>query len=323
MILSIIIPVYNAEKYLRKCLKIIFQQYLPASDYEVIVINDGSIDESKNIILDFQNNHRNLIVVNQANNGVSTARNVGLAIAKGNYITFVDSDDEIESNSLKSIIEKLKIDNLDILYPRIDTYSDNDHRLGSISFNGNYDEIKRGVFQERRTFPATFYRKELLKNIRFNPLISLGEDTVFNAKVQAIAHRVSFANIPYYKYTVRENSLSKLGQSDKAFAGFMKAIIEIHTFQQNEFKEIADAKPYFDKVYEIFVTRIIELNIIPKWKEDNYKELVNLLKTLNLLYILNLFPSKYPYVNSSFLFFKTYKKYLELKSKIYNLIHRA
>ena len=323
MRLSIIIPIHNSEKYLSSCLQCVFQQDLHLCDYEVIVINDGSVDKSKNIILRFQNEHRNLLFVDQDNKGVSAARNAGLDIAKGEYITFVDSDDEIESNSLKTIIEKLKIDNLDILYPRIDTYSDNNHRLGSISFDGNYDEIKRGVSQERRTFPATFYRRELLKNIRFNPEISLGEDTVFNAKVQAIANRVSFANIPYYKYTVRENSLSKQGQSDQAFASFVNAIFEIHTFQQNEFKEIAEAKPYFDKVYEIFVTRIIELNIIPKWKEHNYKELINLLKTLNLLYILNLFPSKYPYINSSFLFFKTYQKYLELKSKIYNLIHRA
>ena len=323
MKLSIIIPVYNSEKFLAGCFESVFQQNLLEAEYEIIVVNDGSTDGSENIILDFKSKNSNLVFINQVNKGVSTARNLGLDIAKGEFITFIDSDDEIERNSLKTIIEKLENDDLDIFYPKIDTYSKNGHRLGTVAFEGKCNEIKRGVLQERRTFPPTFYRKELLKNIRFNPEIALGEDTVFNTKAQAIAQRVCYADIAYYRYTSRENSLSKQGQSEKAFGGFLKAIREIHAYQQNDFKEIQGAKKYFDKVYIIFVTRIIELNIMPDWNKDNYEQLVIVLKDLHLIYILDLFATKYPYVNTYFLFFKGYQKYLKLKSKIYNLIHSA
>lgn len=323
MKLSIIIPVYNAEVFLERCLSSVFNQDLVASIYEVIVINDGSKDRSKEIILDFQSKHPNLVFIDQENQGVSAARNAGLDVAKGEYITFVDSDDEIHENTFQYIISVLENEDLDILYPKIDTYSENGKFIETMNFYETYNEIRKGIHQERRTFPPTFYRKKLLNNISFNNSISFGEDTVFNAKAQAFANRVSFVETPYYKYTVRANSLSKQGGSEAVFRGILKAIEELRDFQMINFKDSEEAKMYFDKVYGIFVMRIIELHLLPSLKNEYYKELLVMLKDKNLKYILDTFNSKYPYVSKSFHKFKLYQQYLALKSKVYKIVYRA
>ena len=102
MMLSIILPVYNAEKYLEKCLKSILDQSF--SDFEVILINDGSSDSSQNICETFANKDKRIVYINQINQGVAMARNVGLKTAKGTYIGFVDADDAIEVDMYKNLI---------------------------------------------------------------------------------------------------------------------------------------------------------------------------------------------------------------------------
>ena len=93
MLLSIIIPVYNAEQYLQKCLESVFNQNLSPQDYEILCINDGSTDASLSILNKFQEENTNVKVVSTENKGPAHARNRGLNSAKGNYITFLDSDD--------------------------------------------------------------------------------------------------------------------------------------------------------------------------------------------------------------------------------------
>ncbi|MBB5333547.1 glycosyltransferase [Chryseobacterium koreense] len=323
MKLSIIIPVYNAEKHLANCLQSVCHQDLPKHNYEVIVINDGSTDLSSEIILQFQQRYGNIVFIDQENKGVSAARNAGLSTAQGEYITFVDADDEIENNSLKQIVELLVNEDLDVFYPKIDTYSENGERLNSINVGEKYDEVKSGILQQRRTFTPTFYRKELIGTIRFNENISFGEDTVFNSQVQSLADRVMFSDIPYYKYTVLQNSLSKQGESEKVFRGFLNAIREVRNFQQENFQENPDAKVYFDKVYEIFVTRILELNVMPKWNRTFYIDLISLLKEKKLLHILIMLSEKYPYVDTSFRKFKVYQKFLAFKLQIHGQIYSA
>ena len=98
--LSIIVPVYNVEKYIRPCIESIFKQGLDDEDFEVIIVNDGSTDKSMDMIADIIPLHRNITVINQENKSLSVARNNGLAIAKGEYIIMPDSDDLLIENSL-------------------------------------------------------------------------------------------------------------------------------------------------------------------------------------------------------------------------------
>ena len=103
--LSIIVPVYNVEKYIRPCIESIFNQGLDEECFEVIIINDGTKDRSMEIIADIISQHNNITVVNQENQGLSVVRNNGIALAKGEYILMPDSDDLLIENSVPKLLE--------------------------------------------------------------------------------------------------------------------------------------------------------------------------------------------------------------------------
>lgn len=105
MDLSIIVPIYNVEKYVRTCIESIFRQGLEEKRFEVILVNDGTKDRSMEMIADIISQHDNIIVINQENQGLSVARNNGMAQAKGEYILMPDSDDLFPDNSIKPILE--------------------------------------------------------------------------------------------------------------------------------------------------------------------------------------------------------------------------
>lgn len=104
--LSIIIPVYQVENYIRACLESIYRQGMKEDSFEVIVVNDGTKDRSMEVIQDIIKKHSNITVINQENQGLSMARNNGMAKAKGEYILMPDSDDLLIENSLKPLLEK-------------------------------------------------------------------------------------------------------------------------------------------------------------------------------------------------------------------------
>ena len=104
--LSIIVPVYNVEKYIRPCIESIFKQGLDEESFEVIIVNDGTPDRSMEMIADIISQHNNITVINQENQGLSVVRNNGIAAAKGDYILMPDSDDLLIENSIKPLLEK-------------------------------------------------------------------------------------------------------------------------------------------------------------------------------------------------------------------------
>ena len=113
--LSIIVPVYNVEEYIRPCIESIFRQGLDDSDFEVIIVNDGTEDRSMEVIADIIGNHDNVTVINQENQGLSGARNNGIAAAKGDYILMPDSDDLLIENSVPSLLKLALETNADIV----------------------------------------------------------------------------------------------------------------------------------------------------------------------------------------------------------------
>ena len=108
MKLSVIIPLYNSGHFLSRCIGSLLNQDIDINDYEVLIINDGSTDNSLDIALEFANNHSNVFVHNKANGGVGSARNKGISLAKGEYIYFIDPDDYLAANVLHTIISEAK-----------------------------------------------------------------------------------------------------------------------------------------------------------------------------------------------------------------------
>lgn len=177
--ISVIIPIYNSEKTINKCLDSILKQSY--QDFELVLVNDGSSDHSEDICMEYVQNYPEKIrYFSKANGGVSSARNIGLDNAHGEYICFVDSDDYIETNYLEILLKSLKEYNADISMCNIcrnkNTDSnlflkDNDTIIYAIMSN-IYGQTNRGPY-------CKLYKKSIIGNLRFNKNIYLGEDTLF------------------------------------------------------------------------------------------------------------------------------------------------
>jgi glycosyltransferase involved in cell wall biosynthesis len=317
MRLSIIIPVYNAEKYLDNCLDSVFKQQLNPTNYEVIAINDGSKDNSLSILKEYQKVYSNLVVLTQENKGEAETRNRAIALAKGTYIGFVDSDDEIEPNTLKQILERAENDQLDILYLNMSLYDEKGNFIYDIPNVGNDNEIKSGFDHPNRTYCATLYLKETIGEVVYDKEIMIGLDTVFNAMVQTKAKRCSSISIPYYKYFQREDSTSDKGKTERGFNGFKNAIETLAQFQKTNFPNSnAVHKEYFDRVITVFITRILDHNVLPNLNKQRFRQLKNTLNALELNYLLDILTDKYRFINKSDWQFFSLQKILRLKHKL-------
>lgn len=181
MKLSIIVPVYNVEKYIRPCFESIFKQGLDDDDFEVIIVNDGSTDRSMDMIADIIIQHKNITVINQENLSLSVARNNGIAIAKGEYILMPDSDDLLIENSLAPLLEKALETKVDLLVANFLTMTDDEieHTNTSTLQQPTYEfTMKTGrelFLQDMNPYHCyvwrTLYRREFItsNNISFYP----------------------------------------------------------------------------------------------------------------------------------------------------------
>ena len=115
LFLSIIVPVYNVERFIRQCIDSLIEQNLSVNEYEIVIIDDGSPDGCGEICDSYAVRYQNIRVIHQNNMGLGAARNIGIEEAKGDYIPFVDSDDFLVPNVLRELINQTKKQNLDIL----------------------------------------------------------------------------------------------------------------------------------------------------------------------------------------------------------------
>ena len=142
-LLSVIIPVYNVEEYISDCLKSIYAQGLEDDVFEVILVNDGTPDNSIGIVEDIIHHHHNIIVINQANQGVSNARNTGFAKATGEYVYFVDPDDILNDNSLSVLVAHLKGSLIDILMADYIRFNDGEMSEDAIHTAQDYHAVEK------------------------------------------------------------------------------------------------------------------------------------------------------------------------------------
>ncbi len=285
MKLSIIIPVYDSEKYLKQCLESVLGQDLDSSEYEVIVINDGSTDMSRNIILDFQNKNSNMVFIDQENQGVSAARNAGIDLAKGEYITFVDSDDLLFPNALKNSWHYAKENSLDLLYTRMHYIDVAGNITGEFKMDSDKVEILDGYHHQRRGYIVGLYRKKSLADLRFNTKVPVSEDALFNLLFHAKLSRISYFPGPFYKYRHTPTSAlnSDISKSEKAFEGYLTIIATIHEYIDTHKNSLTPEQiAYFNRPYFITVRMAVESNIIPLRSKENFMRLKRLLEKLDL-----------------------------------------
>ncbi len=239
--LSIIIPMYNVEQYIIQCLSSLYNQSISISDYEIIVIDDGSTDSSYNIAKEFSKDHTNLEIYRFKNAGLSEARNRGLKHAKGEYIFFIDSDDYIANNILHKLIECVINYSLDILeFKWIRTKSRDlyDSKLVDNSFDIKVLDGKQYIENTwiHDSVCTSFYRHEFLK--KYNASFIKGrlmEDMIFNAKLIPKAKKVAYYPFDVYRYIINPNSIWTTTKP----AAYRKAIYDF-IFMINEFSNLID-----------------------------------------------------------------------------------
>lgn len=222
MKLSIIIPVYNLEDHIGKCLDSILSHNF--SDFEIIVIDDGSSDNSLSICRSYSQKDSRIIVLQQPNAGVSIARNVGINSAKGEYLCFIDGDDWISENSLNAVLNAQKANDLDIIVARAFAHDGNRRGVERYAFKPSLTQkvysgtdvvIKEGYI--RGSVWAVFFKRELIleNDILFAPKLKNGEDTLFFTLCLIKAAKVGFYNVAHYYVLEREGSASRAWDFDR------------------------------------------------------------------------------------------------------------
>lgn len=223
ILVSIIVPVYNMEKYLSECLDSLFNQSL--EQYEIIIVNDGSTDGSLDIIKTYQKKYSFIHTINQKNQGLSAARNAGLSLASGEYIYFMDSDDYLEKDALGILYDICKKSDLDAIFFDAESFVDQELIVSgeSVKFFPSYNREKS--FGHYLTGEELFY--DFLISDKYYPSACLymvkrdlyeenklyfkrgilHEDQLFTPKLMCFVGECYHINEPFFRRRIRENSI--------------------------------------------------------------------------------------------------------------------
>lgn len=260
--ISVIIPVYNVEKYLHRCVESVLNQTF--QDFEIILINDGSTDPSGQICDEFTQKDSRITVIHKNNARVSAARNDGLKVAKGEYVSFIDSDDWIEPDMYQVMIQKAEELNLDFIMCDYKKKSDNYEEERTQPIRGGYyseDQIKDELFQclimfDHIEFPPTIsnwvclINTDFLKrnNISYDEDVHYSEDSLFGSKMMYHATKFFYLKgFHYYNYFYNPTSTTNT-YNDKKWSSYLKI---------NERLE-----KYFEKTVEYDFSRQIKINML-------------------------------------------------------------
>ena len=219
--ITVIVPVYNVEHYLDKCLDSVIKQTY--KNIEIIVVNDGSTDNSGEICQEYAQKDNRIVYIEKENGGLSDARNAGLDQMTGSYVTFVDSDDWIEQDYVETLYQKITEYQADIAIGNYYSFDEERslflfHILGDSYYEKAHDNVS--IFenlyenQEMRSFAlisawGKLYKARLFEQLRFD-IGKLGEDGYLNQKVYLLSEKVIYLNKGLYAYRIRKGSLSRI-----------------------------------------------------------------------------------------------------------------
>lgn len=210
--ISIIIPVYNAEKTIRRCLEsILTSKY---EDYEVILIDDGSTDNSAAIISDYVSKDRRLKMITQLNAGPSSARNKGLELAKGDIIAFVDSDDYVRSDYLEQLSRAFEEKKADVVFFEFHRVTSDGVELSAHELPDIQPEYYKNLIalSEAEMFGYTWIkalRKEISRKVRFDEDMNLFEDEIFTCELLEEPVKLFYLKEAIYFYVRADGSLAQ------------------------------------------------------------------------------------------------------------------
>lgn len=237
--LSVVVPIYNVEDYLSECIESILNQTF--KDFELILVNDGSTDNSLKICNEYLKKDERIQIINKENGGLSSARNSGIDVAKGEYIIFIDSDDLINKNMFEKMVRISIEKDADIVQCNYQKFYDNNDIEDSSIVNNELEELTPikalyRFYDEKKSECTTvawnkLYKTSLFKNIRY-PVGKIHEDVFTTHKLFFKANKIVCIEDKFYYYRQRENSITKSKYTKKRL-DVLEAIEERIDFMQN------------------------------------------------------------------------------------------
>ena len=274
---SVIIPVYNVEKYVEKSVLSILNQTL--KNIEIIIINDGSTDSSLSILTELAKTDNRIRIISTQNNGLSIARNLGIHTATGEYIYFFDSDDIVEKDTLEKCYQKCQLQNLDFLFFDADCFTDT-HEKSNISYyqrtykyeNKTYSGLEILDKQQKTngycsSACLSFIKREYLKtnNLFFYPQI-LHEDELFTFLLYLKAERVGLIPQTFFHRRIRENSIMTRSFGLRNAMGYITVCRELYKLQREYTTSAQEKRLISQKIVELIYS------IIDKMKLNSAKD---------------------------------------------------
>lgn len=278
---SIIVPVYNSERYLSRCIDSILKQTV--KDFELILVDDGSRDSSGKICDKYTERDKRIVVIHQLNKGVSAARNVGISVAKGKYIVFVDSDDEVEDKYL----EYMDYSSVELVVSGVKSYNGNGviHHILDYS-TGGINEITSTIIEkmlENKSINFVYAKRFNRNIIKDNGLcfvkdIDLGEDTLFCINYICLCETMEYVNGTAYLYYKYDNTtLSSF--SDKYIDKIMKTDTEILKVLEIKFPNVKNSVAWNSRCWNEFYYSIFY--ILREWNVSSWKKILLLQRIFN------------------------------------------
>lgn len=285
---SVIVPVYNVEKHIQRCIESLLKQTY--KNFEILLVNDGSTDNSGNICDEYKARNKQIRVFHIKNSGVSNARNFGIENAAGEYLQFVDSDDFVEETYIENMVKKSRENNSDLVICGIK----------QVSFNGN--NVKKiiskseGWFSKKSLhlimsdlinssyinycYSKLISRKLIMdKNIRFNKQISLGEDTLFVLELLKNCNNLYISTHADYNYLIHSGDTLTFKYRQDKFYLLNNLSLKLKQF-------CIDEGLYTDQVMKALDRRYLE--IIKFCLEENFKPNININLTKRIKNINNI-----------------------------------
>ena len=290
--LSIIVPMYNSKAYLPKCIGSLLHQDIPFDDYEIILVNDGSPDGSKNVAEDYASRFSNITVLSQENKGTSGARNTGIRHACGKYVYFVDPDDYILENSLRCVLDQMDAESLDVLrfaYTEVDENYQPTKSCKHPEMPDYSPEIMDGcTFMAQRLGVACYVWTYIFRTsiIVDNGIFFIEgdyfDDTPWLPKVMRKARRVNSLDIKRHFYLIRSNSLVQAVNEkaiQKKISGEQFLIEELG--KQKKECNNANAAKWYDMMIAHCVVTL--LNLVSLYRYGYRDHFINEIKSRRIL----------------------------------------
>lgn len=276
--ISIIVPCYNIEKYLPRCIESILSQTY--RNLEVILVSDGSTDGTNEIIKKYAEKDLRVVPIFKENSGVSSTRNKGLSVATGDYIGFVDGDDYIEPEMYETLLKNAIENDADIshcgyqmIFPsRVDYYYNTHKKVIQENKNGIIDlivgdYIEPGIWNK-------LYKSEILNGIRMPINIKINEDVLFNFYAFVNSKKSVYEDIPFYHHILRKNSASTSEMNEYKLFDPVKVRKEIFEYSLENFDDEIKGVAFASYIsYAIFMFRTIS-----KYELKQYNKAAKLYK---------------------------------------------